>query len=77
MTINIKHKLNNSVSSLNKAVQNSDTVNLTQDYEFMKDYDDKHRTGIKITRNTTINGNGHIIDAKLKSRIFDVPKESH
>lgn len=45
-------------------------INLTRDYK----YDDafKLTTGVFINKDITINGNGHVIDAMGKSRIFNI-----
>ena len=45
-------------------------INLERDYIFNEF--DSMTDGVIITRNITINGNGHIIDAKGKSRILNV-----
>ena len=55
-------------SKINHAGEAS-TVDLTRDYK----YDDNFKTtGIFIDKDITINGNGHVIDAMGKSRIFNI-----
>ena len=60
-------------TNLNKKINdNNDTViNLDKDYLFTDD-DVALKIGIEITRDLTINGNGHVIDADRKNaRIFN------
>ena len=45
-------------------------INLTRDYKYNDDF--KLTTGIFINKDITINGNGHVIDAMGKSRIFNI-----
>lgn len=47
-----------------------DTINLDKDYSYNNDLNITQ--GIFITKNLTINGNGHTIDGMSKSRIFTV-----
>lgn len=47
-----------------------DTINLDKDYSF--NTDSNITIGVVITKNLTINGNGHTIDGKSKSRIFTI-----
>ena len=49
---------------------NSSVINLTHNYIY--DQWDTMTEGVLIDRNVTINGNGFTIDAKGKSRIFEV-----
>ena len=49
-----------------------DVVELTHDYAYFDN--DTITDGIVIPRKITINGNGHVIDAKGKTRIFMVPE---
>ena len=53
---------------------NSSVINLTRNYTY--DQWDTMTEGVLIDRNVTINGNGFMIDAKGKSRIFKVTAES-
>ena len=56
-------------------VNGGDEVNLTQDYVYQT-YSDAHfEKGINITRNVTVNGNGHTIDGGNQARIFNVLPE--
>ena len=50
-----------------------DTISLNNDYYFNENYTVE---GINISKNLTIEGNGHIIDALNKSRIFNINNES-
>lgn len=45
-------------------------INLTRDYKYNDDF--KLTTGVFINKDITINGNGHVIDAMGKSRIFNI-----
>ncbi|MBQ2653992.1 MAG: right-handed parallel beta-helix repeat-containing protein, partial [Methanobrevibacter sp.] len=63
----------------------NDVITLTHDYEYVVGYDDittgsdaAITAGIDITQNNlTINGNGYTIDAKEKTRIFNVGVADH
>ena len=46
------------------------TINLTQDYKYDSDF--TSTAGVFINKDITINGNGHVIDAMGKSRIFNI-----
>ncbi len=64
-----------SFTDLNDDYKNSsDTLNIENDYKFDSQKDVKFNRGIEInlnyTKNYTINGNNHIIDADNKSSIF-------
>ncbi|MBE6509078.1 MAG: hypothetical protein E7Z77_06630 [Methanobrevibacter sp.] len=48
----------------------SGVINLTADYTFNEETDEDYTSGISIVKDVVINGNGHFIDAKNKSRIF-------
>ena len=62
-----------SFSDLNNLIYSgSGEINLTADYTFDEETDDNFINGIFINDGVIINGNGHIIDAKNKSRIFYV-----
>ena len=50
---------------------NNSEINLNLDYAYT-DGDSSFKDGIEITRDLTINGNGHIIDGKNQSRIFKI-----
>ena len=45
------------------------TLNLVNDYRYDEGFDTK---GIHISKDLTINGNGHTLDAQSKSRIFEI-----
>ena len=47
-------------------------VNLNSDYYFNSDSDSSFRNGISISRNVTVNGNGHTLDGKNSARIFSI-----
>ena len=68
----------NSFTALNKTINGNDNaiINLTTDYYFYPAYDEAFVNGININRKVTINGNGHIIDAKTQSSIFYVEKSN-
>ncbi len=55
-----------------KIVNGGDEVNLTEDYFYQPMTESHFQKGINITRNVTINGNGHSIDGKNQARIFYV-----
>ena len=55
-----------------KIVNGGDEVNLTEDYVYQPMTESHFQKGINITRNLTINGNGHSIDGKNQARIFYV-----
>ncbi len=54
---------------INLAKEGSE-INLTKDYKYNDEF--KLTTGIFINKDITINGNGHVIDAMGKSRIFNI-----
>ena len=54
---------------INAAKEGSE-INLTRDYKYNDDF--KLTTGVFINKDITINGNGHVIDAMGKSRIFTI-----
>ena len=58
---------NNSFYNLQKLIDSNSEVNLTCDYQFCEG-----NSEITITKPVIINGNGHIIDACHKSRIFNI-----
>ena len=53
----------------------NDEINLFDDYYFSEG-DARFINGIPITRNLTIDGNGHTIDARNQSRIFNIQNEN-
>ena len=55
---------------LQRLIDEKDVIQLTRDYTY--GILDTITEGIVIDRRVTINGNGHVIDAKGKSRIFDI-----
>ena len=55
-------------SKIDKASAGS-TIDLTRDYMYDNNF---KTTGIFIDKDITINGNGHVIDASGKSRIFNI-----
>ena len=61
-----------SFSSLTDEIENAGTtLDLTKDYTFNNETD--NNTGILISKdNFVLNGNGHTIDAKNQSRIFNI-----
>ncbi len=60
-----------SFSDLNDIISSgSGEINLTADYTFNEETDKGFISGIPIAKGVILNGNGHIIDAKNKSRIF-------
>ena len=64
---------NNSFNELNNMINgdlNKTEVILDKDYVYQYDYDVNFTEGIFINRSLTIDGQGHTIDAKFKSRIF-------
>ena len=60
--------LNNSFYALQRLIDSNCEINLTQDY-FFTDFDEEI---LIFNKSVVINGNGHIIDAKHKSRIFNI-----
>ena len=59
---------------LNKTINGNtnDTITLDKDYAYNQTTDSAFTKAIAITRQVTINGNGHTIDAKGQARIFYV-----
>ena len=49
-----------------------DEINLTCDYTFNSTSDKNYKQGISISRNLTINGNGHTLDGNNAARIFNI-----
>jgi len=62
---------NDSFYSLQKLIDSNSEINLTKDYQF-HDGD----IWININKPIIINGNGHIIDARNKSRIFNITSDN-
>ena len=60
-------------TQLNQTINgnNDSEINLTGDYKYSPG-DERFKKGISITREVTINGNGHIIDGNGEARIFMV-----
>ena len=60
-----------SFTNLTDEINSKDVVDLTHDYKFNNEADDK--SGIVIGKdNFVLNGNGHTIDGKNQSRIFNI-----
>ena len=62
---------------LNDVVSAGGNVELDRDYSFDGAYDMQFSNGIPVTRDVTINANGHVIDAKGLARIFDISNGAH
>ncbi|MBO7731820.1 MAG: hypothetical protein J6S67_04690, partial [Methanobrevibacter sp.] len=65
---------NPTFKDLNDVINGNDdsVINLAQDYKFDSNIDTDFKKGIVIDRDLTINGNGHMIDADGRARIFNV-----
>ena len=65
-------------TNLNQDINNNqfDEINLTIDYYFNSTSDKNFKQGINITRNLTINGNGHTKKNKNASRIFAIANKN-
>ena len=63
-----------SFSALNITIANNDgdVLNLTHNYKYYDDFDFTLIYGMLIKRSITINGNGFILDARKKTRIFNI-----
>ena len=61
-------------TDLNNTINGNDDedVYLSDDIVFDNESDSDLRNGIVITRNVTVNGNGHTIDANNHTKIFKV-----
>lgn len=65
-------------SDLNNLIENSsdnDEITLQKDYTYDNDTDSKFSDGIKINKSLTLNGQGHIINADAKAKIFKIHGE--
>ena len=64
----------NTFTDLNKLINdNSDsTIELSDDYTYNSNTDYDFKTGITISRDVTINGNGHTLDGDKHARIFKI-----
>ena len=62
---------NNSFYNLQKLIDSNSEVNLTSDYRFCEG-----NSEITITKPVIINGNGHVIDAFHKARIFNIVSDN-
>lgn len=57
------------------AAKEGDVIRLTQDYKYDTNF--LLKTGIFINKNITIDGNGHTIDGRGKTRIFNINYGKH
>ncbi|MBE6500733.1 MAG: Ig-like domain repeat protein, partial [Methanobrevibacter thaueri] len=57
-------------TELQNLIDNNDVVNLDKDYMWDLSFNNGDRSGVKIGKAITINGNGHTIDGAGESRIF-------
>ena len=64
---NLQNLINNSISH---------EINLYKDYTYDNNTDSSFTEGILINKSVVINGNGHIIDAQNKSRIFNITADN-
>ena len=73
-TIEIKYGIFDSLQQLINDAEENSVINLESNLIYNKF--DTITEGVLINKNITINGNGHIIDAKGKTRIFKVTAKS-
>ena len=66
----------NDLNSLIKNGQSGDEIKLESDYEYNNATDYVFRDGIEINRPLTVDGEGHIINAKDSARIFHIKSEN-
>ena len=59
-------------ADLDEAINGNDNTEITLDSNYLYEGGDKFLDGINITRDLTIDGNGHIIDGNHGARIFHV-----
>ena len=59
-------------ADLDEAINGNDNTEITLDSNYLYEGGDKFLDGINITRDLTIDGNGHIIDGNNQSSIFTI-----